>query len=124
MLKKFFHIILALLMLIATAGLTVNMHYCRNKLVSSGIAFNSKACCDKKSCCHNESQYLRMDENTIVSEYNSPGYPDKILLLKYLPAVNVDNIVVSDAPGIILSMINHSPPWKKIRSSNLCCFLL
>jgi hypothetical protein len=124
MLKKFFHIVLALMMLIATVGLTLNLHYCRNRLVSSGITFSPKACCDKKCCCHNESRYLRVDESSVISEYTSPGYPDKIVLLNYLPAVNVDNLVFFNAPGIALNLIAHSPPLKRIRSSHLCCFLL
>jgi len=46
MIKKVSHIILALLLMVSTMGMTVSMHYCGQKMVDFGVLSEAKSCCD------------------------------------------------------------------------------
>jgi hypothetical protein len=84
------HIILALVLLIGSAGLVVNKHYCQNQLKSTAFFLKAKAChqvskqrsCpmhadmaehsgirEHKGCCDDETEYLKADEDQIVSSF-------------------------------------------------------
>jgi hypothetical protein len=63
MLKRFSHISLSLLLLVATMGFTVSKHYCGDALVDISYNENADACCDTGSCCHNETQIFQLDED-------------------------------------------------------------
>ena len=95
MLKKAIHIILALLILGTSMGLTINKHYCQNQLKGMSVFFEPPNChdllqsqskkikgckhhqkaakptCkhakkdDTKGCCNNESEYFHLEENLV-----------------------------------------------------------
>jgi hypothetical protein len=68
MVKKVIHILLAALLLLATTGMAVSKHYCRDSLVSTVLFGEAKACCDSDSCCHNEFSFFQLDE-----DYSAPS---------------------------------------------------
>jgi len=60
---KFLHIIVAFLLLISTLGITIDRHYCGNRLISASIYPVTNFCCNghcKK--CHNETQNIRVTD--------------------------------------------------------------
>jgi hypothetical protein len=62
--KSFSHIILSILLLIATTGLSYSKHYCGNELKSVSIYSEAKSCCDGPcNCCHNESGTIKVTDN-------------------------------------------------------------
>ena len=103
MLKKATHIILALLILGTSMGLTINKHYCQNQLKGMSIFFEPPNChdlqasktkgckhhqkatkliCkhsqknDAKGCCNNESEYFHLEENLVQPSISQDIAPD------------------------------------------------
>ena len=60
---RILHISVAFLLLISTLGVTINMHFCGNRLISSSVFSAPDACCNG-NCgkCHNESQNIRITD--------------------------------------------------------------
>ncbi|MDP4184584.1 MAG: hypothetical protein Q8862_05410 [Bacteroidota bacterium] len=68
MIKKVSHIILALLLILATAGLTISKHYCGNNLVSVSLSGQDKSCCgDNCGCCHTKTTHVQVSETFVFS---------------------------------------------------------
>ncbi len=68
MLNKAAHIVLTMLLLIATIGLTVEKHYCGTRLVSVSLFGDPDPCCDTDAgCCHNDS-----DTFVLKADYTTP----------------------------------------------------
>lgn len=58
MIKVFSHIILSSLLILSSAGLTINMHFCQDELIDLAVIAPANSCCEvgeKNSCCHQES---------------------------------------------------------------------
>jgi hypothetical protein len=68
MLKRISYLLLALLILVSTVGITVSRHYCGNTLKSVSIILTPKPCCDMPLCCHDETLFLKIkDDFSVVS---------------------------------------------------------
>jgi hypothetical protein len=52
MFKKIIHLIISGFLLAAITGITVNMHYCGDKLYSSKVNSKADKCCDNNQCGH------------------------------------------------------------------------
>ena len=65
LIKKAGHIILSLILLITTAGMTVTEHYCGDNLVSVNVLTRPDACCNNSDCCHNETVTVKLDDDFI-----------------------------------------------------------
>ncbi len=88
MLKKISHIILVVLMLISTMGMTISMHFCRHQLYDIAFFGQAKSCCcathmetspkghhchmehDHTNDCENETIHLHKVDNFIYSDTN------------------------------------------------------
>lgn len=71
MLKKTGYIIMAVLLLFATSGITIYRHYCGNALVKTTVSLASAQCC-KIPCplCHNETIKLKISDQFSASFTN------------------------------------------------------
>jgi hypothetical protein len=63
MLRRFLHIILVLLVLLVTSGVTVTRHFCGNNLRSVEIMTTPQSCCDMEGCCHNETVTIVLEDD-------------------------------------------------------------
>ena len=63
MLKKSIHILISILLLFATAGVSISAHYCGDKLRSVSLMSTPDSCCDDASCCHNETHFYQLDDD-------------------------------------------------------------
>ena len=63
MFRKTLNIIIAFILLISTTGFTISRHYCGNNLVSVVINSEAKPCCGLDNCCHNESEYFKVNDD-------------------------------------------------------------
>jgi len=63
MLKKAGHILIILLLLFGTTGLTINRHFCGNNLMHISLYSSPDNCC-KENCpgCHNEKINFRVTD--------------------------------------------------------------
>jgi len=51
-------------MLVITTGVTLSMHYCGGKLVSTAINKKAKSCCDGTGgCCENKTIHIQLKED-------------------------------------------------------------
>lgn len=65
-LRKIAYPMLAILLVIATTGLSVHRHFCNGMLVSQSVTHEPGNCCDDPDCCRNETVYLHLDTNFFV----------------------------------------------------------
>lgn len=62
--REIFHIILALIFMVLTSGLTVNKHYSGGKLYAVSLYGEPDSCCEGLcDCCHNESDVYQITDN-------------------------------------------------------------
>jgi len=67
MAKKFIHIGLSLLLMVATTGFNLSMHYCGGELVSTSVNKEAKSCCDMDGCCNNETLHFEVEDDFVGS---------------------------------------------------------
>lgn len=73
MFKKVSHIIVSVLLLVATTGFTTYKHYCGEAITAESIHTDKDNCCDVASaCCHEEAEILQIDAEYLSAlfDYN------------------------------------------------------
>ena len=66
MFKRIAHIVLALLLLVSTTGITFSWHYCGGKYVSTSINTTAKSCCDGEGgCCENKTVHFEVKDDYV-----------------------------------------------------------
>lgn len=110
---KILHITVAILLLISTLGITINKHFCGNRLISASIFSEPNSCC-KGNCgnCHHESQNIRITDafessytNDIVENHFvclQTFYYSSDLLLTYHPDIK-KHITIDISPHQIMN---------------------
>ena len=100
MLKKTGYIIMAVLLLFATSGITIYRHYCGNTLVKASVSFAPVQCC-KIPCprCHNETIKLKISDQFSAS-YTNHTFRKEIKELFIFPS----------APQFIIASLTNLPP--------------
>lgn len=63
MFKTLSHIIISLLLLVTTTGMTISKHFCDEFLISTSLFAEAESCCGEDSCCHNETEFLQLKED-------------------------------------------------------------
>ncbi|HYQ56338.1 MAG TPA: hypothetical protein VEP89_03245 [Draconibacterium sp.] len=68
MLRKTSHIILLIVFMVSTMGMTISRHYCGNNLKSVNIFAPTEKCCDiPVGCCHNENVSVQIEKDYTAS---------------------------------------------------------
>ena len=85
--KKAINIIVSLILLTATFGVTVSKHYCMGSLKAQWIGHQHQEVCDgmesmpgMEGCCSNESDTFVMDEDFSVTSFDFDVNPELDLL--------------------------------------------
>lgn len=65
MLRKITNIVVALFLLVSTTGITISMHYCGGKYVSTSINKEAKSCCDDGGCCENTNLHFEVKDDYV-----------------------------------------------------------
>ena len=76
--KKVQHIVISILLLVATTGFTSFRHYCGEELISKSIMSDQAGCCDESSaCCHDEAQTYHIDGDffSVFYDYSFGQFP-------------------------------------------------
>ncbi len=108
MVKKASHIVLAVLLIVITTGMTVSKHYCGNDLKSITVSSGLDSCCDTPSgCCHDESQIIKIKDYFSVCTFCF----DFTQLAVILPVV-VDNFQGNNLQCELKTENINSPPPK------------
>jgi len=111
MVKRISHILISLLLILATTGVTFTRHYCGDHLISSSVLGKAHNCCGTHcKSCHTEISTVKVSDN-FVSSVIKIDQPQQ-LSLDWLVAPSVD--LFSSVNNNNLSpnklFINSSPP--------------
>lgn len=112
MLKKISHIILALLVLVTTMGMTVSAHYCGGELKSVQLVTASESCCDDAcGSCRNELIQVEVEDDFTISPFHIDFTSDFI----FLPVL-IQLFQVSNYNEEVEQVVYHKPPPLKIQT--------
>lgn len=69
--QKITNIILSVLLLVSTTGLTIDKHYYGESLISIAVMHKAESCCEGPcNCCHNESIQIKVKDDFLISEFS------------------------------------------------------
>jgi len=119
-LKQASHIIISLLLIVATSGITVHKHYSGGKLFSVSVIGDAKSCCEN-ACpfCEDTAQLFKVGTDFVVSDFNSVDFENPTFIifenapLSFLTNEQVDISFVKD---------EDSPPKTLPNIATLQCF--
>ncbi len=110
MLKKFSHIVLSCLLLIATMGMAVSKHYCGGELVSVSLSGHNDRCCDMGDCCQNETHVYQMKEVftmpvvssvPVSTEFEIPVHDLFAEIGLIIPEIETDTPAFAESPPLL-----------------------
>lgn len=108
MFKKISHIVISLLLLTSTVGITLSAHYCGENLKSISISADPESCCDiPDGCCHDEADTFRLEDDFASSSFQYESQQVVSLLLDYSIALVID---LSDKNHSVPSYVEPPPP--------------
>lgn len=89
MVTKACHIIILFVLLIATTGMGISRHFCTDDLVSTALYTDTDSCCSDESCCHNESEFIQLDDSFSPTQCTQLPHSAEIDLLsfQFLPII-------------------------------------
>ena len=126
MIKKVIHIVISFFLFFAFAGLTVNTHYCNNKVFSVKINNHAKKCCDNNECghCNDKTIILKIHDDFLPETQFKihPVYSSISLFLISIPVQSVNSI--SNPIALIYPVQDISPPVSSVKIPLLQSFLL
>jgi hypothetical protein len=122
MLKKASHIIMSLLLVTTTLGITLNAHYCGNHLKSVSVLADQDSCCNiPDGCCHDESETFRIEDEFASSSIH---FEPKLVLIQVLDYF-IPSIEDLTATHFRIRVIEEPPPPTTRRVlSNLQVYIL
>ena len=122
MFRKVGHIVIALLLLTSTMGLTLSAHYCGENLKSISVAGEPDSCCDiPAGCCHDEAETFRIDNDFAFSSLHFDSKLIVSLILEYsIPFFNE----LSARDFQIISFFEPPPPTVHQMLSRIQVYIL
>lgn len=83
---KFGHIIMILLLLISTAGVSINKHYSGGELFSTALFVEAESCCETPcGCCDEKSERIKVEADYLVSSFELTEATQLDLLFSSIP---------------------------------------
>lgn len=71
MLRRISQILLALVFMVTTMGMTISKHYCGTNLKSVSIFTSPESCCDVPvGCCHDEQVKIEIEDDYSATSIN------------------------------------------------------
>jgi len=112
MLRKITNIVVALFLLVSTTGITISMHYCGGKYVSSSINKEAKSCCDGSGgCCENKTLHFEVKDDYVnVAQIENSKIVELDILFPILFALNLELLPMEEKTE--LAFYDSSPPPK------------
>lgn len=121
MLRKVSHIVLVLLLLLTTMGLTISKHYCGGNLISVTVLSEQEPCCDNPGCCHDESFTVKVEDDFSATSFIYE-FQDFAIIVPVVMQLVSENIDQDDLMAVSL----ETPPPPDIQAvlSRLQTYLL
>eukprot|EP01029_Cantina_marsupialis_P020903 TRINITY_DN4944_c0_g1_i1.p3 TRINITY_DN4944_c0_g1~~TRINITY_DN4944_c0_g1_i1.p3 ORF type:complete len:129 (-),score=14.32 TRINITY_DN4944_c0_g1_i1:261-647(-) len=84
--KQFGHIILVLLLLISTAGVSINKHYSGGELFSTAFFVEADTCCETPcGCCDESTEFIQVQSDYLASTFDLTEAAQLDLLFSSVP---------------------------------------
>ncbi len=115
MLKAFSHIILSMVLLVSTIGMTVSKHYCGGEIVSVSVFHEADSCCDMKGCCQNENHTYQVKDDFSSPVITAIPVLAELDILGHDLLANESLLTVPESENPV-SFIANSPPPKTIQT--------
>ena len=107
MLRKSTHIVVTLLLLISTMGITLSAHYCGDNLKSVSVLADPDSCCNiPDGCCHDESETFKIEDEFASSSIH---FEPKLVLTQVLEYF-IPSIEDLSATHFRVRVIDEPPP--------------
>ncbi|MDZ7738050.1 MAG: hypothetical protein U5K32_03070 [Bacteroidales bacterium] len=121
MIRKVAHMAISVLLLIATAGITVSRHYCGDNLMTVAVMNTPDPCCEQESCCHNETEVYVLDSDFTYTSEEPVNIPDFKIL--ETPGFNII-ANLPDNSSVLVFNDKPRPPRLKTYLASIQSFLL
>lgn len=109
MIKRFGHIILALILFVVTTGMTISTHYCGESVKDLSFLSEVDSCCEMPDgCCHDEIITLKIEDSFSISSYSFDFSEVVLELPAIIELVDIEAIASTE----IYFLIHLSPPLK------------
>lgn len=123
MFKKFSHILLAILLLVTTMGMTVSKHYCGDSLKSVSLFSEPESCCDLPTgCCHDESMIVDIQDDFSASVFHFNF--EQLAIILPIAIQLVDEEMLQNYPIVVFYETPPPPPLIQTVLSSLQTYLL
>ena len=106
--KGILHIIISLLLLVTTTGVSISKHYCGDNLINVALFVEAESCCDDSDCCHNENEYFQFKDDFVGSFVVASIQIVELELLRTI--IPITFVTKSLGLETTLSYISESPP--------------
>lgn len=117
-LRTYFTPVLAMLLMVSSAGVTLNKHYCMGRLAEVSLFHKADNCAEKMGfekgtpcpmdCCHDTSQHFEVDDYQLVTfQFDLDPTPRFILPIRFF---ELDEISEQQLPVRKLKYYQYSPP--------------
>lgn len=111
MLKKTGHIVLLIVFMVSTMGMTISRHYCGNHLKAVSIFSTTDKCCDiPVGCCHDENISIEIEKDYSTSSFN---YDFSTVMLE-LPIL-IEQFLTDDTEIISGTVVFEQIPVRKMQ---------
>jgi len=122
MLKKISHILLAMLLLVTTMGMTVSKHFCGDDLKSISLFTEAESCCDiPTGCCHDELVTVDIQDDFSASVFHFNF--EQLAIILPIAIQLVDEEMLQNYPSVVFYE-TPAPPLLQTVLSNLQTYLL
>ena len=111
MVKRISHILVSLLLIIATTGVTFTRHYCGDHLISSSVLGKAHNCCGTHcNSCHTEVSSYKVADNFTASEFKIDLAQQLTLDWLATPCIDLFSISIESYFSVNKFLFNSSPP--------------
>ena len=115
MLKVGIHIVLSVLLLVATTGLAISKHYCGGELISTSVLGEAESCCDSGDCCKNETEHIQLDVDYSVSA--TVVLPESVQMDLIVFTAALFNVNEAENTKLVQEFLTDSHPPPKLHTS-------
>ena len=123
MVKRISHILISLLLIIATTGVTFTRHYCGGNLISSSLLGKTHNCCGTHcKSCHTEVSTYKVADNFAATTFKIDHAQELTLDWLISPAVDLFSASIDHYFSVNKLLFNSSPPIAENPSAFLQIF--
>lgn len=125
MLRKITHIVLSMILLVSTTGISFSMHYCGGELISASVNTKAETCCDGSGgCCENKTIHVEIEDDYVCPVYTDSTNIEEIDFLFPILFVLHTELIEENIKANFAFNGSSSPPPTQTRLALLQTYLI